>query len=429
VDSPRPQPIRVLLVEDRADSMSGHYAPLLRRIASGFDALGYEVTALTSMGLGARQVADGATPMRVVRYRAPARALERGLRRLDPFRSSPGQRPWYRPIVVRVRSLLIVVEARHAARSLGDPTTLGVVVLSLQLHPLYAAVMIPSRGHWAIFRHTPTSAVVAGSGPSRLTARMLDRLASTRDRRRSSRGGRFVVVGGYQALASTWHERTPWLATGVAPLPIESVPPIVDRTEARRQLDLPTDTRIALWFGTVHGAKSPGTVWSAWCLAPIPSARLVVAGHNVRAVLDGWLSLHPEADASAVRVIDGPIDDATKHLLFSAADFGICSFTARPVGASATLTDFAAYGRPVCCSSGGDPAALTRTYGLGEVFEAGDAASLAAAVERVGAAPDAEGLRAYLESSSESGVATKLHDLLFPRSSPVADRAELATGG
>ena len=223
-----------------------------------------------------------------------------------------------------------------------------------------------------------------------------------------------MIVGGYGDLVESWRRRVPWLDTGIVALPVVPVSAPVERAEARRRLGLPAEDHLALFFGSIHSGKDPDTVWAAWCLGPPPTTMLVAAGHGMRRNFEGWRADHPDAPVEAVHVIDGDIDEATKHLLLAAADVGILSFKAAPIGASATLCDYAAAGRAVCCSSGGDPADLTRAYGLGSVFEASDPVSLTDAVSAVGAEPDAAGLNRFLADFSSTRVAQDLLDLLFP---------------
>jgi len=404
--------LRILLVEDRADLTHGHYLTLLQRMAAGFDALGCEVIALTSLGLPDDQPVHPAVALR--RYRWVPRRIEGVLRHLDRL---PRSNPWRgrtRPLVIRLRTLMLLTETRHVARSLGAPAGVGVVTLSLTCSPLYAALWAPTRGRWALFRHNPTNQLseLAGSRPSGLS-RVANRALARWDRVRTSRGGRLVLVGGYQALVESWQARLPWLRTGVVELPVDSTATVADRGEARHQLGLAPAEPLALFFGAIHVGKSPATVWEAWCLHT-PPMRLVAAGRGVQASIDAWVEAHPGVDTSSIHVVDGDIDDRTKELLFSATDIGVCSFRADPIGASATLTDFAAYDRPICCSGGGTAADLTRRYGLGAVFDACDPAALAEAVTTVCRQPDPAGRQAFLTDHSEKNTARALVRLLFP---------------
>ena len=409
--------LQVLLVEDRADFTHGHYLPLLERMAAGFDALGCEVSALTSVGLAVDQPVSP-PGLEVRRFRWAPRRVEAVLRRIDELAPDNPWRGRLRPLVIRLRTLLVLIETRHVARTLGPPNRVAVVTLSLTCSPLYAAVLAPTRGHWALFRHNPTNQSSGPAGPrSRRSSTVANRVLAGWDRVRARRGGEFVVVGSYQALVESWQARLPWATTGVVELPVDSAVAGADRGEARRQLGLSRFEPLALFFGAIHVGKSPATVWEAWFLHA-PRCRLVAAGRGVQASVDAWVDDHPGVDRGAIQVIDGDIDDRTKHLLFSAIDVGVCSFRADPIGASATLTDFVAYDRPVCCSSGGTAADLTDKYRLGVVFDACDAAALAEAVATVCRQPDPAGRQAFMADHSETHAAASLLHLLFPSSGP-----------
>ena len=387
-------------------------------MAAGFEQLGLEVTALTSVGVRADAGAETDAPQhwRVVRYRRASRWIEARLRSIDRLPLTSPWRPRLRVVSTRLRSMLVILETRHAARSLGDPAEVSVVIYSTALVPRHAALLAPIRGHWATFRHVATTTHLTTRHGWRAVAEgLVDRIGAARSRARIHHGGRFVVVGAYPSLVESWQQRLPWVATGLATIPIQTTVEPVDRDRARRQLGLPAEGREALFFGSIHPGKSPETVWAAWCLGEPPSAELIAAGSGVRASLDEWLRQNRDADPSRIHVLDGSIDEASKHLLFSAADVGICSFLAVPLGASATLADFVAYDVPVCSSSGGDPAEATRDYRLGEVFTAADPDALRNAVRTVRGEPDRAGRAAYLVDHSPSRIAADLTALLFPR--------------
>jgi glycosyltransferase involved in cell wall biosynthesis len=345
--------------------------------------------------------------------------VERRLRSIEGLAATSPWRRRLRPLVIRLRSMLVIAETRRVAKSLGDPADVGVVVHSAALIPLPAAALAPARGHWATFRHAATGArVVTGTGWRSVPKHLIARMGAARDRTRTRRGGRFVVVGAYPSLVRTWQQRAPWMATGVAAIPIEPAVTQVDRATACQQLGLTPDPRWALFFGSIHGGKSPDTVWAAWCLGEPPPAKLIAAGTGVRDNLDQWRRQHPGADDSSIHVIDGSIDELSKQLLFSVADVGVCSFQVEPIGASATLADFVAYDVAICCSSGGDPADQTHRYRLGEVFEAGDPQALTEAVRAVGDGPDPAGRAAFVFDHSPAKVAADLMRLLFSDADP-----------
>jgi glycosyltransferase involved in cell wall biosynthesis len=416
-------PLRILLVEDNADLSHGHYAPLLRLIAVGFDRLGYDVTCLTSSGLHDDDLSRLPARCSVRRYRWLSRRMQHGLRAGYQVRPTNPLAVGVRHLCVRLRSLVLLAEARHASACLGDAREVGVIVLSAGLHPVHAVALAPTTSRWTLMRHAPTGAR-STQGPiwSSVARSLGDRAAQARQRARVRHGGRLVVVGAYPGLAESWLARAPWLSTGTVSLPVESGLAHVAPDDARRSLGLSPYARVALFFGSVHAGKSPDTVWSAWCLGAGPDALLVAAGRDVQHSLDTWLDRHPEANRARVCVIDGDVEEDAKSLLFGAADLGICSFRSEPFGASATLADFAARGIPVCCSSGGDPADRVRRFGLGTVFDAGDPAALVAAVARVDRRPDPAGLRACQAECSEVQVARQFLQLLVGEPTGASDR-------
>ncbi len=402
------------MVEERADRATGHYAPVVRRIADGFAAAGCDVTVLTSLGLC--EAAAGETPRdwAVRRYGPMGRNLERLIRRPDrlPFRH-PLRRP-LRRVTVRLRSLLILIETSLAARRLGEPSQVVVVLSGRGLTPLHAALLAPTRGRWLCYRHeranTSSSSGARSAGPGRLIPRIVQARVRSRDRH----GGRFALAGPFPDLVETWRLRLPAVTMGTIPLAIAPGRPGVDHDEARRQLGLPSGP-LALYFGGLHPGKAPETVWAAWSAPTPPAASLVAAGRGVRASLDAWSDSHPGADTSAIHVVDGAIHDDTKQLLFAASDLGVLSFADKPIGASATLGDFITHRRPVCCSSGGDAAEVVGRYGLGVVFQAEDPVALVEAVAAVRAHPPAPGgFDAALEDYAEPHVAREMLRLVDP---------------
>ncbi len=372
--------IRVLLVEERGDRQHGHYAPRIRRMADGFTAAGHQVTVLTSLGLCAESSGVVDPPWALRRYGPVGRVLERLIRYPDEL---PFRHRWRRPLrqlTVRVRSLLILVESGLAARNLGPPDQVAVIVSGTGLSPVHALLLAPTRGRWISYRHdrarrsTPRSGR-AGKALGRMTAGVI----ASRERTRRRRGGRYVLAGTFPDLVDTWRPRLSQVTMGTVALAVAPAETAVDQPEARGRLDLPAGP-LALFFGALHPGKSADTVWSAWCGgSPLP-VTLVAAGDGVAASLDAWSNRHPGADPSSVIVFDGAIHDDTKQLLFDAVDIGVLSFADKPIGASATLGDFATHRRPVCCSSGGDPAALVARYDLGLVFGVEDPTALAEAV-------------------------------------------------
>ena len=398
----------MLVVEERADRSTGHYAPVVRHLADGFAAAGCEVTVLTSLGLC--EAAAGETPAnwRARRFGPVARILERLIRRPDHL---PMRHRWRQPlrrVTVRLRSMLILVEVRLAARKLGEPGQVAVVISGRGLTPLHAIVLAPTRGRWICYRHERANPMTPRAGAGAALDRLVGRLVTSRVRSRDRQGGRFALAGPFPDMADTWRSRFPEVAVGQIPLSVAPTPSAVDREAARRQLGLASGP-LALFFGSLHPSKAPVTVWSAWSAATPPAGSLVAAGEGMQASFDAWSAEHPGADTSAIQVIDGAIHDDTKQLLFSACDIGVLSFGKKPIGASATLGDFITHRRPVCCSSGGDAAAVVGRYDLGVIFQAADPVALIDAVAAVRAhPPDRAGFDAAQADYSEAHLAREM---------------------
>jgi glycosyltransferase involved in cell wall biosynthesis len=403
----------VLLVEERGDLQQGHYAPRIRRIADGFTAAGHEVTVLTSVGLCAESSGVVDPPWALRRYGPFGRVLERLIRRPDHL---PYRHRWRRPlrqITVRVRSLLILVESGLAARTLGPPDQVAVIVSGTGLSPVHAALLAPNRGRWLSYRHDRARRRTPRSGPvGTAVDRGMAGVIAWRERTRRGRGGRYVLAGTFPDLVDTWRPRLPQVAMGTVALAVAPAGVMVDQAEARRRLGLP-EGPLALFFGALHPGKSADTVWSAWCGGtPLP-VTLVAAGDGVASSLDAWSNRHPGADTSSVVVFDGAIHDDTKQRLFDAVDIGVLSFADQPIGASGTLGDFTTHRRPVCCSSGGHPAELVARYDLGLVFPVEDPAALAEAAVTLLDHPVPPGtFEAFEADFSESHLAEEMLRLL-----------------
>jgi glycosyltransferase involved in cell wall biosynthesis len=91
-----------------------------------------------------------------------------------------------------------------------------------------------------------------------------------------------------------------------------------------------------------------------------------------------WAGTHDAVEGAVV--IGGYVDDATRARAYSAADVVVLSYDAGHVRDSGVLQDALAFGRPVVCSGGSDPAAKVAEFGLGRVFEPGAADALVAAM-------------------------------------------------
>jgi glycosyltransferase involved in cell wall biosynthesis len=173
-------------------------------------------------------------------------------------------------------------------------------------------------------------------------------------------------------------------------IPLATVVPRVRIPDARDELELNADERIALYFGAVYAAKDPDPVWEAF--ETLRDWRLIAAGPYVEKSYRRWALARRGAPERPPVMFDGFVDEHTKELVYSAADLAVISFRRGRMDDSATVTDAIAWGIPMVCSDGGAAADTVRKYGLGSLFTAGDAESLAHAVRCSGALPDSNGL-------------------------------------
>jgi len=184
---------------------------------------------------------------------------------------------------------------------------------------------------------------------------------------------------------------------------------------ARDELELRRDERIALYFGAVYAAKDPDPVWEAF--ETLQDWRLIAAGPYVEKSYRRWALARGGAPGRPPITFDGFVDEHTKELVYSAADLAVISFRRGRMDDSATVTDAIAWGIPMVCSDGGAAADTVRKYGLGSLFTAGDAESLARAVRGSSALPDANGLeraRDDLSLRRMAGLCLTVLDMVAP---------------
>jgi glycosyltransferase involved in cell wall biosynthesis len=220
-----------------------------------------------------------------------------------------------------------------------------------------------------------------------------------------------VVAVPDRALVDGW-------AADLVPLPVEHVPiagarppAALDRTEARRHLDLPPDRFVLLLLGASHPEKDLAVVVEGMDLLVDAAAGddvplLVVAGQcaedlppDLRAAPPRWLQVRP-----------GTFDDRTRTLLPVAADAVVLSFVGGYRRNSGTLMDAVTAGTAVIVSDRSSAAEEVERLGIGVPFEAGDPESFAHAVgalQRTGPALDADAAAAARDALSNREVARR----------------------
>lgn len=166
------------------------------------------------------------------------------------------------------------------------------------------------------------------------------------------------------------------------PHPVERVVP-GDRAAARHALGLDPDRPVVLFFGFVRQYKGLDVLLEAFARHDTPEVILLVAGQHVHryAVLEtAFARAEGLRQAGRLVVWDRPIPEAQVPLLFAAADVVALPYrtpTSTGVGALAVQ-----HGRPVVVSDLPALAPLAAHHPASQMAPAGDAAALAAALER-----------------------------------------------
>ena len=187
---------------------------------------------------------------------------------------------------------------------------------------------------------------------------------------------------------------------GVAPERIHQVPfgalpygePVRDQTQARRELDLPADRRIALLFGNIRDDKNiDGFLRALASLPDRPFLLIVGRAGGIGNKGDGYyrqliadLGLEQE-----VRFCNEYIPDDRVALFFAAADWMALPYHTTFTSQSAALSVAAYYQRPVLCSDAPTMAATVRQSRVGVVAKSDSVSDLAAAVSDLGRQIDA----------------------------------------
>jgi len=359
---------RVVVVEDQAHFAFGHYPQGFASLARALTTLGCDVRVLTSRGwVGGDGRAD---EFRVERF-GPltaglwlvAHALEPSLPRTD----WPRRVRWSAYVSATLRAASIALATRHAVRRSGDARP-DVILYHHDVHTLVVASLV-GRGRFLhhAFRAPPDDQ------PRTAAGRLVEGAARRCELARRRAGGGFRIAAATPALVDAWTRRAPYLEPVLVVHGMSRHEPPIDG--ARRALGIPDDARVALVFGADHGNKDLDTVWCAF--RELPEWTLLVVGH-VGDRYQRWAADHGALDSAVV--VGGYVDDRTRARAYTAADVVVLSFQATHVRDSGVLQDALAFCRPVVCSDGTDSAERIREFGLGSVFEPGDAGALAAAV-------------------------------------------------
>ena len=358
----------ILVVEDQAHLAYGHYPKGFTDLTRALTQLGCDVRVLTSRGwVGGDGREQG---IRVERFGWLTAALWSIADALQPSRTRkdwPRGVRWSAYAAATMRASSIALATRRALRRSPSPAP-DAILFHHDVHTFVLAALVgPGRFVHHAFRSPP------GDRPRTMAGRLLDREVRRQEARRRREAGGFRVVAATPALVDAWTRRAPYLD------PVEIVhgmsadeQPLDD---ARRVFGIADDARVALVFGADHGNKDLDTVWRAF--GTLPEWTLLVVG-SVADAYGTWSATHGAVDGAVV--VGGYVDYETRARAYSAADVVVISFEPGHVRDSGVLQDALAFGRPAVCSSGTDSANRVTEFGLGRVFEPGDADALAAAV-------------------------------------------------
>ena len=346
----------VVIVEDRAELPFGHYSGRCAELAAAFAGLGYEVELLTTRGWAGEW--DGRlrdASFAVLRY-GPWAARFAGL----------GTR-WRVPAMIGA--------ARAHRRHLADPATVTVVI-SLAVDPVLAAALC-GPGNWLFVQFGPN-----GSGRRSLVRRATTLAARLAERRRRRHGGSARIAIPSSRWCAGWEAAVPFLRPAAIPLAgcrrRERIP------DARARLGIEPAERVGLLFGASHPGKDVDVVFRTF------------------AGLSGWCLLTGGQIGGEVA------DEATRALLYSAADVVVLSFVADLNRASGGLMDAIGWGVPVVCSDASIPADIVREYRLGTIFTPGDRASLRQALAEVPRQIDPRDLERARHELSNTTIAIRM---------------------
>ncbi len=364
-------PVKVLLVEENAHRLEGHYPTLIIRLANALALAGHDVSVLASTGLA--ETDKGIAVAQGVQIRPYPRPLQRLLASVTTLRKW-GRSSHLAEVVKTLARIfaevISVLAVRHRLRRDGRDTL--VIELTLTADPVFRTLLAPLKTHWAVYQLLPPR--------SRRSLRHQG-LPREINRWRQRAGGSVRIVA-TQAVVDKWRSAMPWLEIAVAHITIiddldsqRATAAVIDvessATRSGRSNTRDGDGSLALVFGYVHPFKDLQTVIAAYDGRDAPG-RVVLAGRGTGEALSRYISENPNADLRAVTTIDSYVDEKTKALLYAEADIAILSFVPAISNDSGTLCDAVTHGLPICCSGPSAPATDVMEYDLGLVFPSGD---------------------------------------------------------
>lgn len=402
-------PVKLLLVEENAHRLEGHYPTLVIRLANALASAGHDVSVLVCTGLAEADkgvaIAQG---VRVWSYPRPLQQLQASVTSLRKWGRRGGH---LAAILAQVVSVLAV---RHQLRR--DSRDILVIELTLTADPVFRTLLAPLKTHWAVYQILPPR--------SRRSLRH-QRLPRGVDQCRRRAGGSVRIVAN-RAVLDKWRSAMPWFETAVAPIAMiddldsqrtTAAVMDVDSSAARPDRSDTTDGDgpLALVFGYVHPFKDLQTVIAAYEGRDAPG-RVVLAGLGTGEALSRFKAENPNADLRAVTTVDNYVDEKTKDLLYAEADIAILSFVPAISNDSGTLCDAVTHGLPVCCSGPSAAATDVLEYGLGLVFPSGDRVRLRESVRALvrGDGIATEGQNRYRADRAATNVGNSLLRAVTP---------------
>lgn len=154
---------------------------------------------------------------------------------------------------------------------------------------------------------------------------------------------------------------------------------LIDKKLAREQLGVPQDEFVALSFGAPHSGKAMDTIFDA--ISRCPDVYLVHGGTHTFSLGSNPIELtHKYNLDGRTKLFNRYIPEQEHSLFFSAVDVLILSYTKAFASTSSTVWESSKYRLPVISSNANTLGANVKNYGLGLLFEAENAESLAEAI-------------------------------------------------
>jgi hypothetical protein len=193
----------------------------------------------------------------------------------------------------------------------------------------------------------------------------------------------------------------------VCPLETASVHPVVPRrAEARRELGLDPNAKVALVFGSKHASQMPDVAFEA--LQARPDWQLIVGGRLCELLDPDSAARWPRAPM----LFPGHVSDGVREALFEAADAIVIAISPEFQQDSGIFTDALSHRRPLVASQGSIPGRRVEELGLGETFAIDSAVSLLEALDRLEVGDYDHAISIARQRFSAVGLATSHLDLL-----------------